>query len=589
MGVWHTNKRRLANWWGRLWREPYGAAVPEEVLATLPDMILQMGADGILRHIRPPKGNTTLVDPQQHEGKHITEIGLPDSLAHMIWQRVLEAINTGELVQTEYDLELDGVVYRREMRCMALNREAAVLVVRDITAQAQAHHTLHQQSQAQHLLVHISSMLLDVSPAEYMEKMAQVLLAVGRLYQLDCVAMMEIQESGETIATTHLWSVDRDRTAEFAQTPIPLTHIPNVFAQLQMNPPRAVRWSQPAGEALPQAYLNYFPCTSALILPILYRKILVGALFLGRWRPPIHWTEESIQQMHLLADILVAGLVRTKTEQALRDYANELEARVVARTAELRQTNAELQRALRAKDEFFSTMSHELRTPLHAVIGLSQALQEQVRGTLNERQLHTVQIIEQSGYRLLQLINNILDLAKLETGKLPLRVQPFAVSQLVESCVEGLRKPAESKHILLTAEVAVPLMQLQTDFQRAQQVVSQLLSNALKFTEANGRVTLTVWLDEPAQEVVWQVADTGIGIAEEDLARIFEPFVQLDSSLARQHEGTGLGLGLAAKVARLLGGRLTAVSTPGAGSTFTFYLPLVAPQSMPPPRPSGRG
>jgi signal transduction histidine kinase len=213
------------------------------------------------------------------------------------------------------------------------------------------------------------------------------------------------------------------------------------------------------------------------------------------------------------------------------------------------------------------------RTPLHAVIGLSQAMKEQIRGPLNERQLHTVGIIEQSGYRLLNLINNILDLAKLETGKLALRYQKFNLHHLGEGCLEAVRRQAEKKQIELRYMLNDHTAELTSDFQRLQQVINHLLTNALKFTEVGGRVELEIRCEAAVSQVVFVVRDTGIGIEAADLPRIFEPFVQLDSSLARQHEGTGLGLGLAAKMAHLLDGELTAVSTPGQGSTFTLILP----------------
>lgn len=565
--------RTVRLWWRNRW--PAGqAAVPERLLAALPDMILHMGVDGILRHIRYPSGYLTTLDAERDTGKHITQLGLPESLAQNLWQQVRQAIQTGDVVQWEYEVQVGEATRRREMRCIALDQKEAVLVIRDVTEQERTRQILHQQSQAQNMLAQISSMFLDAPPNEFSATISQALLAVGKLYNLDCVAIFQVQDEGETAAISHIWSADPERTHAMTANPLYLTNIPNALSHLQAEPPQAYHWHWPSEERAAQLpHLKHVPCTSALLVPIVYRKILVGIFFLGRWRPPLPWNRDTTQQMHFFADIFVAGLARTKTEQTLRDYATELEDHVAQRTAELRRTNEELQRALRAKDEFLSTMSHELRTPLHAVIGLSQAMKEQIRGPLNERQLHTVGIIEQSGYRLLNLINNILDLAKLETGKLALRYQTFNLHHLGEGCLETVRRQAEKKQIELGYVLDDHTAELTSDFQRLQQIINHLLTNALKFTEVGGRVELEIRCEAAVSQVIFVVRDTGIGIEAADLPRIFEPFVQLDSSLARQHEGTGLGLGLAAKLAHLLDGQLTAASTPGKGSTFTLILP----------------
>ena len=569
----HSALSTFRSWWRKIW--PAGqAAVPERLLAALPDMVLHIGGDGFLHHMHSPHGYLTMLDGERDIGKHISQLGLPESLAQNLWQRVRQAIQTGEVVQWEYEVQVGEISRRREIRCVALNPEEAVVVIRDVTEREQTLQILHQQSQAQNMLAQISSMLLDAPPAQFKETMAQALLAVGKLYNLDCAVVFEVQDEGETAAVTHIWSAEPERTHAMANNLLYLANIPNSLSHLQAVPPQAYHWLWPNEERLSQLpHLKHVPCTSALIVPIVYRKILVGMLFLGRWRPPLAWNPDTIQQMHFFTDIFVAGLARTRTEQTLRDYATELEDHVAQRTAELRQTNEELQRALRAKDEFLSTMSHELRTPLHAVIGLSQAMKEQIRGPLNERQLHTVGIIEQSGYRLLNLINNILDLAKLETGKLALRYQTFNLHHFGEGCVEAVRRQAAKKQIELRYVLNDHTAELTSDFQRLQQIIHHLLTNALKFTEVGGQVELEIRCETAVSQVIFVVRDTGIGIEAADLPRIFEPFVQLDSSLARQHEGTGLGLGLAAKMAHLLDGELTAASTPGKGSTFTLTLP----------------
>jgi len=245
----------------------------------------------------------------------------------------------------------------------------------------------------------------------------------------------------------------------------------------------------------------------------------------------------------------------------------------------LRLTNAELERAMRVKDEFLASMSHELRTPLNAILGLSQSMLEQFIGPLNEHQLDCMQTIESSGSHLLELINDILDLSKVSSNQMTLEITPISASEVCQASLLFVREMAHKKHLQVASLLDPQVQTLLADERRLKQMLVNLLSNAVKFTPEGGAIQLRVTGDSEKQIIRFSVSDTGIGIAPENINRLFQPFVQLDSGLNRQFEGTGLGLSLVARMAELHGGSVSVESEPGKGSTFSILLPWVLPVS----------
>jgi signal transduction histidine kinase len=292
----------------------------------------------------------------------------------------------------------------------------------------------------------------------------------------------------------------------------------------------------------------------ALALGLLISWSLIG---------PIRRTEARLEE-------IAAGDFSGQLDVPNRDELGSLAANVNRMNDELRRLYGELEAASQHKSEFLANMSHELRTPLNAIIGFSEVLHEQMFGELNERQLAYVTDVLEAGRHLLSLINDVLDLAKIEAGRLELELSEFAVPDVLRSAVSMHAERASRGDIELALSTQPEEITITADERRVRQVVFNLLSNAVKFTPPQGRVDVFAQLDNGRVEIA--VADTGPGISAEDLERIFEEFEQ--TTAGKQVEGTGLGLPLSRKLVELHGGRLWAESEPGKGSTFYFTLPI---------------
>jgi cell cycle sensor histidine kinase DivJ len=233
----------------------------------------------------------------------------------------------------------------------------------------------------------------------------------------------------------------------------------------------------------------------------------------------------------------------------------------------------EAESASRAKTQFLANMSHELRTPLNAVIGFSEILNRELFGALGEQRYRDyARLIHESGEHLLHVVNDILDMSKIEAGKLKLVKEPFDVSSLIASCVEIMRQVTEAKQLSLITDVAPGMPELVADRRACKQMLLNVISNAIKFTDAGGWVRISAREQNGSIEFI--VADNGIGIDEQDLPKLGNPFVQADNAYNRSHDGAGLGLSVVKGLARLHGGRLEIMSKLGQGTTATIALPL---------------
>lgn len=258
---------------------------------------------------------------------------------------------------------------------------------------------------------------------------------------------------------------------------------------------------------------------------------------------------------------------------------------------ELYRINEDLERASQLKSEFLASMSHELRTPLNSVLGFAELLTRQTSGSLNQRQINHIKAIETSGKHLLELINDILDLSKIEAGKTELQLQLVSIPELCTDCLRMIQPRAEKKRLMVSRELDSRLNCVSLDERRVRQILINLLSNAVKFTPEGGQIKLSGWLiygQQLEQEnrpdcspvnpstpyLCLEVQDSGIGIPRSKWHLLFRPFQQLESSLTRRHEGTGLGLALTKRLAELHGGTVSFESEEGKGSSFRVWLPL---------------
>jgi signal transduction histidine kinase/AmiR/NasT family two-component response regulator len=272
-----------------------------------------------------------------------------------------------------------------------------------------------------------------------------------------------------------------------------------------------------------------------------------------------------------------AAVSFTNSILLVEDFSREMKTltnRVVDRTAKLERANAELERASGLKDEFLANMSHELRTPMNAVIGLTEAILEGTYGDMTEGQRKSLHTILQSGRHLLSLINDILDLAKIQAGKVEPVIGPVSAAAICRSSIQLIREQSNQKHQKLIVDTISNDIYVMADERHLKQVLVNLLSNAVKFTPPNGRLGVTVKSFEQDKKVVICVWDEGVGISPDDQEQIFRPFQQLDSGLSRWQEGTGLGLSLVKRLTELGGGRIEVTSNPGQGSRFSVTLPL---------------
>jgi signal transduction histidine kinase/ActR/RegA family two-component response regulator len=303
--------------------------------------------------------------------------------------------------------------------------------------------------------------------------------------------------------------------------------------------------------------------------------------------------EREVARLNKINQALIGRVERAMNMQgdafALFQAATVLEQKVKERTSaleqalrELRLTNRDLQKAketaeaaVRFKDEFLASMSHELRTPLNAVLGLSETLQDGVYGAVNDKQQECLRTIESSGRHLLSLINDILDVTKLGAGELRAERTLVALRPLCEGCLSLVEQQARAKQIELNLSLVRSPKAILSDEKRLKQILVNLLSNAVKFTPNLGSVELRVEREGDGC-TSFSVTDTGIGIAEADLARVFLPFVQVESSLSRSYDGTGLGLALVQQLTTLLGGTVQVESETGRGSKFSVRFSAAA-------------
>lgn len=327
--------------------------------------------------------------------------------------------------------------------------------------------------------------------------------------------------------------------------------------------------------ALTTAFLimagSYVIIRQVIVKPVKHLKEVTNAVADGNLgvRSDLH-TNDEFEDLSYALNRMLINLV------SMQDRLKQVNVELDRKLDELARANLALYESHRIKSDFLATMSHELRTPLNSILGFSDLLLNSPN--LPERHRRWVTNIQASGQQLLGLINDLLDLAKMEAGKMQVRRDHFHFGSLCDSVLSSLRPLAERKNIRLKQEVAPDVPPMIQDSGKIRQILANLVSNALKFTPEGGWVSVRARTDGPF--LVVEVVDNGIGIAPEDQAVIFDKFRQASNTLTREHEGSGLGLSIVRELSRLLGGDVSLTSQLGSGSTFTVRLPLELP---PPP------
>ncbi|MFZ6654946.1 response regulator [Undibacterium sp. TJN19] len=323
-----------------------------------------------------------------------------------------------------------------------------------------------------------------------------------------------------------------------------------------------------------QAGLIDFVPAQVLMIPVMYQDRRLAVLVMAAIMPLVDGEQAFLERLAMQLGVALHNLGQYSD---LKVLANQLRAS----SEEIAAKNLQLEQASRMKSEFLANMSHELRTPLNAIVGFSEILKDGLMGELSEQQKDGITDIHHSGKHLLALINDILDLSKIEAGKMSINLDAVAVTPLIQASLQVVREQAMLQGLHLQTDVPENLGEVWLDEVKVKQILYNLLSNAVKFTPEGGTVHISARKIESAvisdggvaYLLEIKVRDSGIGISEEDQLRLFKPFTQIDSTLARRHQGTGLGLAMVKRIAELHGGGVTLHSVTGKGSTFTVYLP----------------
>jgi putative nucleotidyltransferase with HDIG domain len=411
------------------------------------------------------------------------------------------------------------------------------------------------------------------------EVLSTILTYLGRVVSSDSIAVKLI--SGKT---TDLLAHRSDKLHEWQFTKRNFDLLPLEKQVVQKRMPVIVRSA--ATEPLWQPVDGGEKIHSWLGVPLMVQDNVVGLLTMTKQEAHYYSEAEArlvaafanqaaiaITNARLYEQVQEELVERMRAERALQEERALLAQRVEERTSELKEANEQLTSALRTKDEFLATMSHELRTPLNAILLLSESMQNGVYGAIETRQVTVLDNVKQSARHLLSLINDILDMSKIEAGMFEIDKGPVSVVAICRNSLKIIDESARSKGITLVQQFDDQVDTVNGDERRLAQILVNLLSNAVKFTPEGGTVGLDVSGDRAAGTVNFTVWDTGIGIAQKDIKRLFQPFVQLDSKLSRLYEGTGLGLALVDRLAKLHGGSVKLESELEQGSRFTVSIP----------------
>jgi PAS domain S-box-containing protein len=597
------------------------------ILATIPDLMFRVGADGIYRgFITENRDFGILPHDSNPTGQSMADL-MSEEIANQQFYYMQQALLTGELQVYEQQIQIGDRLQDEEVRVIKTGDDEVLFMIRNISDRKQAEAALKQSEfQSRAILAAIPDLMFrmgsdgiyrkfvkehrdfdilpqtadptghamtDLLSAEIAERhfyyMQQALqtgdlqiyeqqIQVGDHLQDEEVRVIKI---GDDEVLFMIRNISDRKQAEAALKQSEMTNrtiietLPDLLIQmdvegryLSMFAGSGVRVICPPASPNPPEIYNVLPADLAeQRLRYTRQAIATGSLQIYE-QIVVFENEQRYEEVRIarLNDREVLIIIRDITDAKQVEFE--------------RSQNEELIRATRLKDEFLANMSHELRTPLNAILGMTEALLEQIFGDINERQIKALQTIESSGSHLLELINDILDVAKIESGQMELDCHPTAVVPLCQSSLTFIRQQAIAKHIQIKTQLPPNLPDVLVDERRMRQVLINLLNNAVKFTADGGQITLEVTLISQEDALLGMrnnlqiaIADTGIGISPENIHKLFQPFIQIDSALNRKYEGTGLGLALVKRIVELHGGTVGLTSEVGVGSCFTIVIP----------------
>jgi len=436
----------------------------------------------------------------------------------------------------------------RQVALLQTFADQAVIAIENVRLFNETREALEQQTATGEILRVISSSPTDVQPVfdVIVERAVRLCRArFGRVYRYDGDTIHMV--AGYGLGAAGLGVVHRvfprPASADTIVGRVILTRRPALIRDIER---------EEGVPALSRRMIEALGTRSQVTIPMLRAGEPIGAVTIG-WAEPDAFDDQQIALVQGFAAQAVIAIENVRLFRALEQKSRELEV------------------ASQHKSEFLANMSHELRTPLNAIIGFSEVLSERMFGELNEKQEEYLKDIYASGTHLLSLINDILDLSKIEAGRMELELMDFDLPTALDSALTLVRERAARRGISLDSNVDERLGQIQADERKIRQVVLNLLSNAIKFTPEGGRIEVGAVPRDGSVEV--SVSDTGIGIAPEDQEAVFEEFRQVGTA-EKKAEGTGLGLTLCRKFIELHGGRIWVKSQVGAGSTFGFTIPI---------------
>jgi signal transduction histidine kinase len=523
---------------------------------------------------RPLEGTATAVAIRERRVVHYDDVlAEPDVPAPLL--RIAEAAGSFSIAFAPMLWEGRGVgaiqVSRdppapfsdKELTLLKTFADQAVIAIQNARLFNETKEALEQQTATAEVLQVISSSVADTKPV-----FDKILDSCTRLFSATALGIYVIDEAGMlqrgAFRAAHAGSLWSPPPGSSPTNPgwikiddgAVKTPLEGSTTEIAIREQRVVHFADVLSDPKAPAALRFIASTggnfSIAFAPMLWEGRGVGAIQVVR-DPPSPFSAKELTLLKTFADQAVIAIQNAR-------LFNEIQAK-----------SRELELANKHKSEFLANMSHELRTPLNAIIGFSEVLSEQMFGEVNEKQLEYLLDIHTSGHHLLSLINDILDLSKIEAGRMELDLASTNLPMLLDNCTTLVRERANRNGLVLALEVEDGIGDWVADVRKLKQVVINLLSNAVKFTPAGGRVTLRARKLEHAVEIA--VVDTGVGIAADQQALVFEEFRQAGGDYLRKGEGTGLGLSLARRFVELHGGAIRVESAPGRGSTFAFILP----------------